>query len=139
MRKRLAGLTCSAAERYYRNSFDRFRGYGLVLRFVAECSMDGETLDQCIEDACGGRVEVLLKRLSAAGHPGVGDVSVGRFPGGQGVELMGEDEVALVAEDIVGDGVGDGRFGGVGVVGGGDSLGELFAGAVGKSGEGLVE
>jgi hypothetical protein len=80
------------------------------MRFVVEGSVDRETLDECVEDACGGWVEVLLECLSAAGHPGVGDIPVGGIPGGQRVELVGENEVALVAEYDVGDGVGDCLF-----------------------------
>ena len=52
---------------------------------------------------------------------------------------MGEDKVALVAEHVVEDGVGDGLSGGLGVVGGRDPFLELFAGGLGESGEGLVE
>jgi hypothetical protein len=63
----------------------------------------------------------------------VGDVSVGGIPDRQGVELVGEDQVALVAEDVVGDRVGDCLFGSFVVVGGGDPSLELLAGGEGKS------
>lgn len=101
--------------------------------------MDGEALDKCVQDPGRGWVEVLLERSSAAGHPGVGDVSVGGFPGGQGVQLVGENEVALVAEDVMGDGVRDRLLGSVGIVGGGHSFLELLAGGAGESGKGFVE
>ena len=78
-------------------------------------------------------------RVRRLRHPGVGDVSVGGIPSGQRVELMGEDEVALVAEYDVGDGVRDCAFGGIGVVGGRHAFLELFAGDLGESGERLVE
>ena len=41
---------------------------------------------------------VFLESSSATDHPGVGDVAVGGIPGSKCVELVGEDEVALVAE-----------------------------------------
>jgi hypothetical protein len=109
------------------------------VRFVVEGSMDREALDECVEYACGGRVEVLLERSSAAGHPGVGDIPVGGIPSGQCVELVCEDQVALVAEYDVSNSVGDCLLGGIGVVGGRDSFIKLLTGGLGEPGEGLVE
>jgi hypothetical protein len=84
-----------------RDSLDGCADDGLVVRFVVQGSVDGEALDKCVEDACRGWVEELLERSSAAGHPGVGDIAIAGFAGGEGIELVGEDKVALVAEDGV--------------------------------------
>ena len=36
---------------------------------------------------------MLLERVPAAGHPVVGDLPIGRFAGGEGVQLVSEDEI----------------------------------------------
>ena len=101
--------------------------------------MEGQALDESIEDACRNWVEELLKRSSAPGHPRMSDVAIGSFPGGEGIELVGEDKVALAAEDVVRDGIGDCSLGSLGVVGSGDSFLELLAGGEGESGESFVQ
>jgi len=58
-----------SSDAFYRCIDDR-----IVLRFVVEGSVDGETLDDRVEYPRGCWFEVLLERRSAPGHPGVRDV-----------------------------------------------------------------
>lgn len=65
--------------------------------------MDGESLDQGVEDPGCDRIEVLLQNAAAARHPGIGDFPEVGVPGGQRVELVGEHQVALAGEDVADD------------------------------------
>src|SRR5690606_11152438 len=98
-------------------------------------AVEGQALDERVEPAGRGRGEVVFQEVAAASHPAPAEGAVGLVAGGQGVELLGEDQVAARALGEGVDEVGDGFAGLVGGGGGGEVLLEEGHHMVGVAGE----
>ncbi|KUM67385.1 hypothetical protein AQI70_36110 [Streptomyces curacoi] len=74
---------------------DGVQGEGAVVGFLGQGAVQCQGLDESVQLAGGGGVEMLLQVRAAASRPFLGEFPVGGSAGGDGVELLGEDEVAL--------------------------------------------
>lgn len=65
--------------------------------------MDGETLDERVQDASRSGVEVPFKGAAAAFHPVGREKAVTVVVSGKRVELVGKNEITSAAEEIIVD------------------------------------